>query len=220
MYNFIIEKHILIDSNTQIYLINIENNKVDYIDKSIIPLNQIEEISWYKFKIDSDKRLLARVFLYKYLEVRYNIMNFELGINEYEKPFLQVDPSINFSFSYSKNYILIGISKGKKIGVDIEYINPKFNINEIAKEIMCESELEWFNSYKDSSLQRIYFFQLFSAKESIIKAFGVGLFFNVKKINTLDKRIFKYKNTQFEYKELGLWDEYSLAVSIEKDNNE
>ncbi|MFW0740029.1 4'-phosphopantetheinyl transferase family protein [Flavobacterium sp. T12S277] len=220
MHNFIIAKHIIIDSNTEIYLINIKDNNVGYIDKSIIPASQIEEISEYKFKIDSDKRLLARVFLFEYLKIKYNIKNFELDINEYNKPFLKVAPSINFSFSYSKNYMLIGISKEKKIGVDIEYINPKFNINEIAQEIMCKSELDWFNYFKDTSLKRIYFFQLFSAKESIIKAFGIGLFYNVKKINTLDKRIYKFKNTQFEYKELGLWmNEYSLSLSIEIAND-
>ncbi|WKL50104.1 4'-phosphopantetheinyl transferase superfamily protein [Flavobacterium pectinovorum] len=202
--------------DTQVYLLNIEDN-IKYIKKSIIPEIQIKEISSYKFKNDSDKRLLARTFLFEYLKEKYGITNFDLGLNEYKKPFLQLDPSINFSFSYAKNYVLVGISK-KKIGVDIEHINTKLNINDIAQEIMCKQELDWFNSCKDTSLKRIYFFKLFSAKESIIKAFGMGLYFDAKNINTLDESRYTFKNMRFQHKELGLWMyEYSLSVCLEID---
>jgi len=216
MNNYIIAKQVLIDNDTQVYLLNIEDN-IKYINKSIIPQIQIEEISRYKFKNDSDKRLLARSFLFEYLKEKYNISNFDLGFNEYKKPFLQLTPSINFSFSYAKNYVLIGISK-RNIGIDIEYINVKFDINEIAQEIMCKRELDWFNSCKNTSLKRIYFFQLFSAKESIIKAFGMGLHFDVKNVNTLDESRYTFNKTRFQYQELGIWlDEYSLSVCFEID---
>jgi 4'-phosphopantetheinyl transferase len=216
MNNYIVAKQVLIDNDTQVYLLNIEDN-IKYINKSVIPQVQIEEISWYKFKNDSDKRLLARSFLFEYLKEKYQISNFDLGFNEYKKPFLRLNPSINFSFSYAKNYVLIGISK-KNIGIDIEHINTKLNINEMAQEIMSKRELDWFNSCKDISLKRIYFFQLFSAKESIIKAFGMGLYFDVKNINTLDESRYTLNNTRFQYQELGMWmHEYSLSVCFEID---
>lgn len=217
MNNYIVAKQILVDNDIQVYLLNMEDN-IKYINKSVIPQIQIEEISWYKFKNDSDKRLLARSFLFEHLKEKYNISNFDLGMNEYKKPFLLLNPSINFSFSYAKNYVLVGISK-KNIGVDIEHINIELNINEIAQEIMCKRELDWFNSCKNTSLKRFFFFQLFSAKESIIKAFGMGLYFDVKNINTLDESRYTLNNTRFQYQELGLWMyEYSLSICFEIDS--
>jgi len=217
MNNYTIAKQITIDADIQLYLLNISKN-IRHCNISIIPKNQIDEINRYKFKQDSDKRLLARTFLYEYLLKYYSIDDFELDFNEYKKPFLKAEPNINFSFSYAKDFLLVGISRYKKVGVDIEHINPALKISEIASEIMCSAELQQFNSYIDNSLnQCIYFFNLFSAKESIIKSFGTGLYFDVKNLNILDNTEYSYMDVKFIYHGLGLWmNKYILALCYEK----
>ncbi|MEP7141398.1 MAG: 4'-phosphopantetheinyl transferase superfamily protein [Ferruginibacter sp.] len=217
MNNYTIAKQITTDAGIQLYLLNVSKN-IRYCNQAMIPQTQMDEIMQYQFKQDSDKRLLARTFLYEYVFKHYRIDDFELDFNEYKKPFLKAAPNINFSFSYAKDYLLVGISGCKKVGVDIEYINPTLKIGEIASEIMCPDELRQFNSYSDDlSKQCIYFYNLFSAKESIIKSFGTGLYFDVKNLNILDNAGYCYMDGKFIYHGLGIWmNQYTLALCYEK----
>ncbi|MEP7107702.1 MAG: 4'-phosphopantetheinyl transferase superfamily protein [Ferruginibacter sp.] len=217
MNNYTIAKQVTINAGIQLFLLNISKN-IRYCNRSIIPKDQIDDISRYKLKQDSDKRLLARSFLYEYLRRYDGMEDFELDFNEYKKPFLKAAPAINFSFSYAKDYLLVGISGYKKVGIDIEHIDPALKISEIAPEIMCPAELQQFNSYAGNSLnQYIYFYNLFSAKESIIKSFGTGLHFDVKNLNILDNAEYSYLDAKFIYQGLGLWmNKYTLAICYEK----
>ena len=217
MNHYKIKKQIAIDTNIQIYLLNITEN-IGNINLKFIPQVQINEISQYKIKLDCTKRLLARSFLYEFLNKHYGATNFELDFNEYQKPFLNGVLNIQFSFSYAKDYIAVGVSKDKKIGIDIEYMDPTLKTSQIASEIMSKAELDRFNLYSENSLsQRIFFYKLFSAKESIIKSFGTGLYFNVKNINTFENNQYIYEQTHFIHIGLGFWmDKYTLSICYEK----
>lgn len=216
MKNYVIAKQTTIN-NIQLYLLNVSKN-IKQCNLSIIPKNQLDEIGLYKFKLDSDKRLLARSFLYEYLSMHYHINNFELNFNEYKKPFLKSAPTISFSFSYAKDYLVVGISAGKKIGVDVEYIDQRLKIMEIAPEIMCSAELKQFNMYADNSFNKLtYFFRLFSGKESIIKSFGTGLYFDVKKLDTSTNFEFGYNREKFILHHLDIWmNRYTIALCYQK----
>ena len=216
MDNFKIEKQIKFGDSIHLYLLDVDRNSSIYSE--LIPKNQLIEITKYKKKNDRDKRLLARSFLFGFLNKNYGITNFELVYNEYEKPFLKVFPNINFSFSYSNNYVFIAISIKKLIGIDIEHINRELRINNIASEIMSSSEIAQFNSFDNNSINKYdYFFQLFSAKESIIKAFGTGLYFDIKSINLADSYHFIYNGRNFICEKLGLWkNQYFLSICYEQ----
>ncbi|MEO5681006.1 MAG: 4'-phosphopantetheinyl transferase superfamily protein [Chitinophagaceae bacterium] len=217
MNNYIIDRQISIQPGMQIYLLNIDIN-TGLINTSIIPARQLDEIGGYTIRKDANKRLLARSFLYEYLLKQYSVSNFELDYNEYKKPFLKATPDFHFSFSYAHDYLLVAISVHKKIGADIEYINPAISIHEIAAELMCPAELLHFDSLNGNAInQRVYFFKLFAAKESIIKSFGTGLYFEVKHLNILSDKSFNYLDAGFVYQDLGVWmDRYSLAISYEQ----
>jgi len=90
-------------------------------------------------------------------------------------------------------------------------------VKKIASEIMHEDELVYFSSLRN--IDRLdYFYQLWSGKESLIKAFGKGFYYPVTKIKLMANKmgIVKYEDNQFQY---FLSDEivnYALAVSYEK----
>ncbi len=191
---------------------------MDCINRSIIPVNQIKELQKYRFRYDSDKRLLSRSFLYEYVHKNYHINDFELGYNKFKKPFLKKAPEIQFSFSYAKDYAFIGISHMKRIGIDIEHIDEKLEVTKMAPIICCREELAKFNSIDSKTLgQHMYFFQLFSAKESIIKAFGKGLSYDVKKLNTVNSNEFTYYKKRYTYRAINTWqDRYTLAACTEQ----
>lgn len=217
MKDYRIAKQFSMDGDLQISLINIEEN-LKYINRGIIPRDQIEVISRYKILANSNKRLLARSFLYESLHEHYGVKEFDLGFNEYKKPFLKADVNLQFSLSYAKDYILVGISKDKRLGIDIEFMDPSLNISELAPAVMCPDELEEFNSYVSNPLnQRTYFFRLFSAKESIVKSFGTGMYFDMKDLNTSKGHQYEYNGESFLYHELESWtNEYTLAVCCEQ----
>lgn len=215
MKNYNIEEKIMVNQNIQIFLLNFKKN-VDNIDYSVIPSSQIKKISSYTNIKDLNKKLLARSFLFQFLYKNYGFENFDIKFNQYKKPyFLQKNKEIQFNFSYSKEYILIAISSYKDIGVDIEYIDPYLAIEEMcSNDFFCQSELAEMNLLKDPIKKREKFFQIFSAKESLIKAFGEGFYFKVNSLDTIKNKFYFYKNNKFYYKNLGIWnDNYSIAAS-------
>ncbi|MED7818876.1 MULTISPECIES: 4'-phosphopantetheinyl transferase family protein [unclassified Francisella] len=156
------------------------------IDLDIIPDNQVLEVKKYKFKIDQDKRLLARSFLYNYLKSKYQINSFELKYGQYQKPVLKVNNSIDFSVSYSEEYIIVAISNKYNIGVDIEFIDTKINHQDLINIIMHPEEISYYNQLTNEFDKLDFFFEVFNAKEAVIKSLGMGLYFNVQNINILD----------------------------------
>ena len=112
---------------------------------------------------------------------------------------------------------IIGISSQKEIGVDIEQINSDVEVKKIASEIMHEDELVYFSSLRN--IDRLdYFYQLWSGKESLIKAFGKDFYYTVTKIKLMANKmgIVKYEDNQFQYFLSDEIDNYALAVSYEK----
>jgi len=215
MENYNIEEKITVNQNIQIFLLNLKKN-VDNIDYSIIPISQIKKISSYTNIKDLNKKLLARSFLFQFLYKNYGFENFDVKFNQYKKPyFSQKNKEIQFSFSYSKEYILIAISSYKDIGVDIEYIDPYLAIEEMCSdEIFCQSELVEINLLNNPIKKRKKFFQIFSAKESLIKAFGEGFYFKANTLDTINNKFYLYKDSKFYYKNLGIWqNNYSIAAS-------
>lgn len=87
----------------------------------------------------------------------------------------------------------------------------------MASEIMHKDELTHFKGLCNTD-KLAYFYQLWSGKESLIKAFGQGFYYPVSKINLMANKmgVVHYKEYPFQY---FLSDEivnYALAVSYEK----
>lgn len=92
------------------------------------------------------------------------------------KPFVSSAGFRDYSFniSHSKEYLFLGITKGREIGVDIERISPTFNYPIVAKSIFSEKEKAVFNSYDELS-QLKAFYKMWVQKEAISKALGLGI---------------------------------------------
>lgn len=206
-----------LSNGVQLFLLDLGRN-IEKINKSIIPVTQLTEILRYRRIIDIHKRLLARSFLFEFVNQRYGLLDFSFSYNQFQKPFLASKASLNFSFSYAGPYVLVGISDGLKLGVDIEQVDSKFETLDVAPDIMCSDELKRFQLLPPNSWQQfLFFFRLFSAKEAIIKAFGKGLFFDVKTISTLSSSQYCFEDAKYECEEQCLWNgKYVLFTCYEK----
>ena len=199
MADFKIAKTLNLFNEIDIFLLDIHQNSQLLEMVNIIPKKQLDEINQYKFEKDRFKRQLARSFLYWQVQNQFQIQDFSLAYNQYKKPYLSAYPGLSFNFSYAGHYVLVSISNTRKIGCDIEYVDTKLEIDEIAPHVMHSNELVQFQLMKEQTKKYQYFYQLFSNKESVIKAFGTGLYFDVTELDTTKVgRKFKYQNVEYQ----------------------
>jgi 4'-phosphopantetheinyl transferase len=81
---------------------------------------------------------------------------------------------IDFSIAHSANAILIGATRCRCLGVDIEYISPTFDFSEVVASSFGQEEQKILESVRDSQ-RRSLFFTLWTAREALAKACGAGL---------------------------------------------
>jgi 4'-phosphopantetheinyl transferase len=113
--------------------------------------------------------LLVRWILHAKLGLDINCIEF--GISAFGKPFIKGLENINFNLSHSNEWVVCAFSR-LDIGVDIEKISSiKL---EIAKRFFTKEEYDRILS-KDAHERIVYFYELWTLKESYIKALGLGL---------------------------------------------
>lgn len=195
--------HILRETETEqgicLFLLSVSTNSKK-IDVSLIPAEQQIAISRYRQQHDREKRLLARSFLYHYLNTVYGISRFDTVPGPYKKPLLSAVPYVHFSFSYSGDFILIGVSADVPLGVDIECINSETPVSDMAASIMCREELGHYRQLSPGSAEQYeFFFSVFSAKEAIIKAFGTGLYYDILSLNSMGEKTMRFEERLYTY---------------------
>ena len=178
-----VEKHWTPKPDIDVFLLKIADN-IDQINLDIIPDEQTSEISKYHQSRDRSKRLLARSFLFEHCRDTFQLTDYGFSFNEYKKPFFK-NSDIQFSFSYSKDYVLVGISKSNAIGVDIEYKNIDSNFEDIAPTVMHKEELKYFKGLLDAD-RAGFFYGLWSKKEALVKVLGKGLYHPITDINIME----------------------------------
>jgi len=129
------------------------------------------------------------------------------------KPFLHEGEHIKFNVSHSGQWVVAAFGP-KRIGIDIEEIKP--GKMKIAKRYFTETEV-YDLLQKPENEQSDYFFELWTCKESYLKALGKGLTkslgsFSVKKIDGR-MMIFSGKSKEnIHLKQYHIDKDYKLAV--------
>jgi 4'-phosphopantetheinyl transferase len=91
------------------------------------------------------------------------------------KPFL-VHPfmDIRFNVSHSRDLAMIAVSRGREVGVDVEYVQPEIEFEPIAQHYFDPRE-NWDLRTAPKAERASRFFDLWTQKEARLKAEGVGL---------------------------------------------
>ena len=138
------------------------------------------------------------------------------------KPYLK-DRRFNqlqFNVSHSHGKIVCAVSLCQQIGVDIENIQRKNSLDEIAARYFHPDEIFTLQSIKDEQERRRLFFTLWTCKEAYIKAIGLTI-----GTASLDKIAFSYRNNkvlplyntpvqlQWHF-QTQAWGDYLIAIAI------
>lgn len=123
---------------------------------------------------DAQRVLFSEVLIRYVLMKKLNLSNTELSfhINDYGKPFLVNRRDFYFNVSHSYDWVICAVHSAP-VGIDVEMIRP-LDYHNIAKRLFTKDEYNDLISKKDS-IRLSYFFELWTLKESYIKAIGKGL---------------------------------------------
>lgn len=122
------------------------------------------------------RKHVLRLLLAQFLSLSPLKIDFQLTANK--KPSVQ---GIQFNVSHSKNCVLIVIASSPA-GVDIEYIDPLFQFEEMMELCFNREEEEFI---RKSPHHLINFYTLWTRKEAILKATGEGLTDDISGVPTL-----------------------------------
>lgn len=99
-----------------------------------------------------------------------------IDIDDFGKPRLKRFPQLHYSMSYSGSRVMIGVSEGRPIGVDIEMLRPIDDAAELMDVHFTPRERATVRraAADEASLSRM-FLEIWVRKEACVKAFGRGL---------------------------------------------
>jgi 4'-phosphopantetheinyl transferase len=180
-------------------------------EKTFLPYYELNKISCFKQKKDRTLHFLSKWMLHQFIQKEGfadNIIQ-KISYDRFQKPFLSNFP-YHFSFSHSGDIAVLAISPTAKIGIDIEQIPS--NQLKVVPDIFSEQEKE--KMLKNNNITN-YFFHVWTAKESIIKALGKGFDLNFKEMNIETDRVM-WQNYQWHLKAFSIHKDYVCHLATDK----
>jgi 4'-phosphopantetheinyl transferase len=144
-------------------------------------LSEDEQLRAKRFHFERDRqhfiaaRGLLRAILGRYLNREPSQLEF--CYSPKGKPALaNLDCSVKveFNLSHSNGIALYGVTRDRSIGIDLEYIRPLPNANQLAQRFFSLQEYAVIASLP-ANLQQIAFFNGWTRKEAYLKAIGEGV---------------------------------------------
>ncbi|MBP7935344.1 MAG: 4'-phosphopantetheinyl transferase superfamily protein [Phycisphaerae bacterium] len=147
---------------------------------------ELERAGRYHFETLRHKFIVAhaglRAVLAGYTGIPAEQLSFRFGVQG--KPTL-VDrgaaPGLEFNLSDSQDIALAAVTLHQPIGVDIERVREIPELDSITTSILAPEELSFLRSHEGPE-RLAAFLRFWTCKEAIIKAMGVGLSANLKRI--------------------------------------
>lgn len=105
-----------------------------------------------------------------------------IGETTWGKPYLVDFPTVAFNQSHSQShYALAYTQQLKHVGVDIEDISRTPRMRALAERFFHPNELErWLDLKED----KIFWFKVWTVKEAVLKAHGLGIRLSLKTLDT------------------------------------
>ena len=188
-------------------------------------LSESEKIKADRFKFPQHQRRyqavhgILRIILSRYLNIDPTQINFTHS--DRGKPYLTDDcnsVNLQFNLSHSENMAIVGISRDRRIGVDLEKMRPMENAEQLAERFFCASEYDLFAQTIPEERDQL-FFQLWTAKEAYLKATGEGISggLNQVEIALNPLRFINFPNWDLQFFEFNPDDElnYWAAIALE-----
>ena len=105
-----------------------------------------------------------------------------IALSETGKPYLLDQPIFHFNHSHSQNYYALATSERMQdLGVDVEELSRKVRFEALAKHAFHVEELRVWHQFDQD---KAYWFKVWTTKEAVLKASGLGIRLNLNELNT------------------------------------
>jgi 4'-phosphopantetheinyl transferase len=202
----------LFESQVDIFYLNLELyfKKLDLF-LPLLSADEIARANRFKHKEDGAGFIISHGFLRNILSNYLHIRPQEIifSKNKYGKPLLDKG-DVCFNLSHSKYMAAVAVSTKYPVGIDIEYIGRKINHDDIIKRFFCLEEVEYFQRIRDVEQKRREFFRLWTRKEAVLKAQGIGLSQNLANVAVLAKA-----NKKWQLEDITINNSYQAAIAVD-----
>lgn len=111
-----------------------------------------------------------------------DIHNDSFDKTEFGKPYLIDYPKFYLNHSHSQqHYALVSSQNIPDLGVDVEDLNRKVRFDALAKHAFHPEE---YASWEDLGFDSAFWFKVWTTKEAILKASGLGIRLSLNELNT------------------------------------
>lgn len=170
----------LADSDIHVWCASLKLPPQD-LDELFQLLSSDEKTRAERFYFERDRnrfiagRGLLRTIISRYLEMEASQMEFVYG--DHGKPALKLAPqnkAFEFNLSHSKDLALYIFNWNRKIGIDVEYVHPRPDVDDFARQFFSPRESAFVNALSGKQKEDA-FFKIWTCKEAFLKANGNGL---------------------------------------------
>jgi 4'-phosphopantetheinyl transferase len=171
-----------INKSVNVWLIDVvtDSQVIEQLKNSLNE-EEVRRASRFAFEKDRNQFITAhgtlRTLLSKCLEITSSEIQFKKDKNKKPQILFPLT-SLKFNISHSENKILISISE-VETGVDVEMIKPGMEFKELIKTYFSNTEQQ---KILDAAQPAETFYKYWTRKEAVLKASGIGITDELKKI--------------------------------------
>ena len=136
----------------------------------------------FRFREDRARLVLGRRLLAVLLREELGLSAQMLTLTDKGRPYLPDRPEVAFSISHAGDLVAVALTIGAQVGVDIESLNRRVQLDPLAERIFNAADLARFRAVPEAGKTRA-FFRAWTGKEAVLKALGLGLFGGVAEIS-------------------------------------
>jgi 4'-phosphopantetheinyl transferase len=166
-------------------LLNIPSDEIADLQEQLSP-EERDRAARYKFPKDKRRFIVGRGILRRILSRYLAIIPQDIQIHygAHGRPLIeetQNSVDLRFSVSHAEDLVLYALTRGRSIGVDLEYIREDFDVLKIADNFFSEGETTTLQTLP-SKMRGEGFYRAWTRKEAYLKACGSGLAINPRQV--------------------------------------
>lgn len=200
---------------------------------------EAQRISKFVFKKDAKSSMIGRLMIRKVVSEYFNIpyKDVMLARSEKGKPYIAGRTDVDhfsFNVSHQGDYAVLAAQAHSRLGVDVMKLETRSDVAsffQTMKRQFTQEEWQFIRSPSTDKEQLKVFFRLWCLKESYVKALGIGIGFEVGRLNfnlptvKIDNGVTTDTTLKIDGRAMPDWhfeehflDNHSIAVAVSKNN--
>jgi 4'-phosphopantetheinyl transferase len=147
--------------------------------RTLLSSDEVVRLERFRFPKDQNLYLLAHAHLRRVLSKYAPVAptDWQFRATALGRPEIALEPycaDLHFSLSHTPGLVAVAVSRSAEVGVDVEIVNRKMDVRELAEHSFAASENEHLEALAEPERRR-RFLEIWTLKEAYAKARGLGM---------------------------------------------